>query len=187
MAQQRIHLLKDSKQGPPHFFYKTESVYSQFHPCEFQVDNVVYCCAEQYMMASKAREFKDEKTLQKIMKEKDPKKIKALGRKVTPFDPTVWNAKAPGHVETGNYAKFSQNEHLKKEMLASGNRLLVEASPKDKIWGIGLSEKQARNTPQDKWPGKNQLGQALMKVRSKLQTQEKRDEACKEQTEQPED
>ncbi len=113
--------------------------FSQWYPAPFEVHGVLYPTAEHWMMAGKARLFKDEETLAEILAAPDPKTAKALGRKVASFEDKVWKAKAREIVTAGNLYKFSQNPALKEFLLSTGSRVLVEASPFDKIWGIGLS------------------------------------------------
>ncbi len=127
-----------------------------------------FCCAEQFMMAAKAVLFQDWKILDSIMQSKNPKQIKALGRKVNHFNEKVWNQNCQTIVYQANLAKFSQNEELKKLLLATGSSILAEASPYDKIWGIGLTSKDKRAQNPKQWLGTNWLGQALMKVRTEL-------------------
>uniref|UniRef100_A0A6B2LN51 NADAR domain-containing protein n=1 Tax=Arcella intermedia TaxID=1963864 RepID=A0A6B2LN51_9EUKA len=137
----------------------------------FTVDGVEYNCCEQYMMAGKARLFKDEDMEILILGEYSPHSQKALGQKVRNFDQATWDANCRKIVEKGNLAKFQQNPELKEKLLATGDKILVEASPYDKIWGIGIEghHPDARNPK--KWRGKNYLGQCLMAVRTTLKTQ----------------
>lgn len=121
------------------------------------------------MMAEKARIFGDQENLDAILASSSPKDIKAYGRAVRNFSPSKWNAVKFDIVVKGNTAKFSQNPELKRFLLSTGDAELVEASPKDRIWGIGLSEDDPRAVDKSKWPGQNLLGQALMQVRDRLQ------------------
>lgn len=114
--------------------------FSQWWPCRFEVDGVEYNCAEQYMMAAKARTFGDGETLGRIMKATQPRQIKSLGRQVRGFDGKAWDAVKFDAVVDGNMAKFSQNPELKSFLLSTGDAELVEASPVDRIWGVGLAE-----------------------------------------------
>ncbi|SHI57833.1 hypothetical protein SAMN02745163_00415 [Clostridium cavendishii DSM 21758] len=146
----------------------TKSCFSQWWMSEFEIDNIVYCCAEQYMMAEKARLFNDEEVLEEILKTKEQGKIKALGRKVKNFNEEVWNKNKYDIVLRGNKAKFSQNEALKEYLLTTGNKVLVEASPYDRVWGIGLSADIEGIENPLLWKGENFLGFALMEVRDIL-------------------
>lgn len=143
----------------------TKSCLSQWYDVWFQVDGIQYHTTEQYMMASKARLFADEETLREIMDAKSPREYKSLGRKVKGFDASVWNEKKLDVVVEGNKAKFGQNPHLKEFLLATGDAILVEASPYDKIWGIGMDEATASAANVEDWKGENLLGCALMEVR----------------------
>ena len=141
---------------------------SQWYPCGFEVDGFYYNCAEQFMMAEKARLFHDEETLSKIMQAYDPMEQKKLGRRVQGYDNDVWKACCFDVVVRGNIAKFSQNEKLRDFLISTGDRILVEASPKDAVWGIGLDEESPDAINPRKWPGTNLLGFALMEVRDVL-------------------
>lgn len=142
--------------------------FSQWYPSNFIVDGIEYNCAEQYMMAEKARFFGDESTLEEIMETDEPAEQKRLGRLVSGFDEDDWNEVAIDIVVKGNLAKFSQNKKLKKKLLKTGSRILVEASPEDCIWGIGLAEDDPRALDRHSWEGTNWLGEALSQVRDEL-------------------
>ena len=146
----------------------TESCFSQWHKSDFWSAAHTYCCMEQFMMAGKAKLFGDEEILEEILQCSDPKKIKALGRKVRNFDEAVWNEVKYSIVLNGNYLKFTQNPELREYLLATGDRVLAEASPYDGIWGIkmGKSDENAFNPL--KWRGENLLGFALMEVRDEI-------------------
>lgn len=146
----------------------TKSCFSQWYTCEFVVDSVKYFTAEQYMMAQKALLFGDNNICDRIMEASHPRQFKALGRKITPFDEKVWNEHKKEIVVQGNLAKFGQNEAFKKFLLNTGNRILVEASPYDKIWGIGMSANEDNIENPHTWKGENILGFALMEVRDML-------------------
>lgn len=141
---------------------------SQWHLCEFSVGGTTYQCAEQYMMAEKARIFGDEATRQRILAESDPEAIKKLGREVQNFDAKVWDQQKFDVVVQGNLAKFGQNPALRKYLLSTGVRILVEASPFDRIWGIGMREDDKDVQKPERWFGTNLLGFALMVVRDEL-------------------
>lgn len=120
------------------------------------------------MMYSKAMLFGDNNVAQQILKTSDPKAQKALGRKVKGFDEVLWNQHKCSIVEQGTYLKFSQNLELKKQLLATGNKILVEGSPYDTIWGVGLKWDDPKILDQKNWRGQNLLGEALMRVRQRL-------------------
>ncbi|MBO9199318.1 MULTISPECIES: NADAR family protein [Niastella] len=146
-----------------------KSCLSQWFPAAFTVEGITYPTAEHWMMAEKARLFKDEEALEKILNSSKPGTAKALGRTVRNFDKAVWEAKAYHIVVEGSVRKFSQNESLKNFLLTTGNTIIVEASPRDRIWGIGLGQERAAEGPHV-WRGKNWLGFALMEARDKLNT-----------------
>ena len=120
------------------------------------------------MMAEKARIFKDEEAKKKILVVHSPHGAKKLGRQVKNFDPVIWNEHKFDIVVKGNYHKFSQHEDLRTFLLNTKNRVLVEASPRDQIWGIGMSEKNEKAHNPNLWRGQNLLGFALMEVRDRL-------------------
>ena len=146
----------------------TKACFSQWFPCNFEVDGTAYNCAEQYMMAEKARVFKDEEIRAKILSSSDPKVIKALGREVRNFDVKQWSAAAKDIVVKGNLHKFAQNIELFQFLHNTGNKVLVEDSPYDTIWGIGMKESDEGIANPHSWKGLNQLGFALMEVRDEL-------------------
>ena len=145
---------------------------SQWFPCSFVVDGQYYNCAEQYMMTEKARIFGDEEIRQQILAEYSQMAMKKLGRKVKNYDDAVWKSVRFDVVVKGNLAKFSQNEKLRNFLISTDDKVLVEASPKDEVWGIGLDEHSSEASSPWKWKGTNLLGFALMEVRDKLRKQE---------------
>jgi ribA/ribD-fused uncharacterized protein len=146
----------------------TKTCLSQWWKSDFKIDTNNYCCMEQYMMAEKARLFDDKEILEEILECKQPKKIKELGRKVRNFDEEVWKKKRYSIILNGNYAKFIQNESLRRFLIETKNRVLVEASPYDKIWGIGMAADDEHIENPLEWQGQNLLGFALMEVRDEL-------------------
>ncbi|SQI35422.1 Swarming motility protein ybiA [Providencia alcalifaciens] len=146
----------------------TKSCFSQWYPAPFIVDNNRFASAEHFMMAEKARLFDDNETLQKIIHAPNPGAAKAFGREVRGFKQDIWDANRYNIVVKANLAKFSQNEALKQFLLATNERVLVEASPVDKIWGIGLAEDAENIENPLTWKGLNLLGFALMEVRAQL-------------------
>lgn len=149
------------------FFYSKYDIYSQWYHAPFIIDNIKFNCCEQWMMYSKALLFKDKECSKKILSEKNPARQKALGRTVKNFDVDVWNANARKIVYEGNYAKFTQNPDLKKQLLMTKGTL-VEASPYDTIWGIGLKATDKRAKDRKLWLGTNWLGETLTKLRDDL-------------------
>lgn len=146
----------------------TKSCFSQWWESEFIVDGINYKTAEHYMMAEKAKLFNNDLIRKKIIVCKSPAEAKKLGRQVEGFKPDVWEAHRFEIVKNGNYHKFSQNKELLDFLLQTNNRVLVEASPVDPIWGIGLAENHKNALNPKEWRGLNLLGFALMEVRDKL-------------------
>lgn len=142
-----------------------KSCFSQWYETPFEVDGVHYRTAEHFMMAEKARLFDDEDARQRILAAKSPAEAKQLGRQVAGFDDSRWSAARLHIVVRGNAAKFSQNPDLCEFLLGTGDRVLVEASPVDRIWGIGLAEDHPDAANPARWKGQNLLGFALMEVR----------------------
>ncbi|MGW4378624.1 NADAR family protein [Kitasatospora sp. NPDC004531] len=141
---------------------------SQWWPSPFNVDGVEYATAEHWMMAGKARLFGDEESVPRILRARTPAEAKNLGRLVIGFDQDTWVAHRFDLVVAGSVAKFGQDEQLRDYLLRTGTRVLVEASPLDRIWGIGLAaDDEKANTP-SRWRGLNLLGFALMEARARL-------------------
>ena len=146
----------------------SQSCFSQWWEQSFLVEGKEYKTAEHWMMAGKAKLFDDQEILEKILLAKTPGEAKALGRKVRNFDNTTWEAHRYEIVKQGNLHKFSQHEDLKEFLLNTGDRVLVESSPVDFIWGIGMvKDKEGIDNPHN-WRGPNLLGFALMEVRDEL-------------------
>ena len=144
---------------------------SNWHPAEFDVEvNGVKCHfyhTEQYFMYMKAIVFGDEEIAKQILEVSDPKKVKALGRKVQNYDEAVWNEKRYQVMLKANVAKFSQNEELKQLLLSPEyeGHGFVEASPYDKVWGVRMYESNPDIDDETKWKGLNLLGKVLDETR----------------------
>ncbi|MCH2044010.1 MAG: NADAR family protein [Saprospiraceae bacterium] len=150
------------------FFYYSRNPFSQWYLSNFIIDGIEYNCAEQYMMYQKAILFGDYKMAERILAHQDPRQQKMMGRQVSGFDGKVWAGMAKKIVYQGNYAKFSQDEALKKYILKTVGTTLVEASPSDIIWGIGLGMEDPKRFDRQAWRGTNWLGEVLMEVRKEL-------------------
>jgi len=142
--------------------------FSQWYPAQFIIEGKTFTCAEQYMMYKKAEFFGDKEIAEKIMQVNDPKTQKMLGRKVSGFNVDEWNKNAKAFVYMGNYHKFIQNPKLLEKLMETKGTTLVEASPYDTIWGIGLSEDNINIFNRDKWRGTNWLGEVLTSLRDDL-------------------
>ncbi|MEV0973559.1 NADAR family protein [Microtetraspora glauca] len=143
---------------------------SQWWPVVFTEDGHTFASAEHYMMAHKAWLFGDAQTAGKILAAGHPGEAKTFGRAVRGFDEQLWNARRFDIVVRGNIAKFGRHPELKRFLLDTRKRVLVEASPRDRIWGIGLTATDERAASPATWQGLNLLGFALMKARETLET-----------------
>jgi ribA/ribD-fused uncharacterized protein len=141
---------------------------SQWWPCSFVVDGQQFASAEHYMMWRKAMLFNDVAVATQVLAARTPAEAKALGRVVSGFSSPAWEAARLEIVVEGNLAKFGQDPSLRSYLLSTGSRVLVEASPQDRVWGIGLVESDPRAADPSAWLGLNLLGEALMEVRSRL-------------------
>ena len=146
----------------------SKTCFSQWWLSSFEVDKVIYKTAEHWMMAKKAELFKDHAILEKILQAKSPAEAKKFGREVKNYNETLWLAARFDIVKEGNYHKFSQNPELKTFLLNTKERVIVEASPVDAIWGIGMAGDHKDILNPEKWRGLNLLGFALMEVRDEL-------------------
>ncbi|KAH7400770.1 hypothetical protein DE146DRAFT_474993 [Phaeosphaeria sp. MPI-PUGE-AT-0046c] len=169
---------KSTSRTRPYYFWRPNSpggFLSQWYDSPFtDASGSVYATAEMYMMVRKARLFNDEGTAQKMLKTTNPKTHRALGRTVENFDEKQWDENKLQIVTEGSYLKFTTGdlaEVLRRELMETGERELVEASPYDRIWGIGFTEGEAEKNRQ--WWGENLLGKALVAVRERLRAEEK--------------
>jgi ribA/ribD-fused uncharacterized protein len=149
----------------------TKSCFSQWFEAAFVVDGTTYATAEHFMMAEKARLFADEASRQQVLAAKTPAEAKKRGRGIQGFREDAWLDARFGIVVAANRAKFGQNEALGRFLLQTGTQVLVEASPVDAIWGIGLAADDPLAVQPAQWPGLNLLGFALMAVREALQSE----------------
>lgn len=150
------------------FFFTKADVFSNWHPAWFTVHGVQFNCVEQMMMYAKAFEFGDLGTARKILDAADPKEQKRLGRLVTPYNDERWMQIVRKVVYHAAKAKFTQNPHMLQALLATEGTTLVEASPYDKLWGVGLGERDPRIEDPRNWRGSNWLGQVLTRLRDDL-------------------
>lgn len=149
------------------FVFFWNGPFSQWHKSQFIAgrEERKFVCCEQWMMWKKAKLFGDDATAYDIMKTEDPKEQKSLGRKVKNFQPEIWDQNKFEIVCEGNLLKFAQNKNLRKILMNTGDKILVEASPYDKIWGIGMREDDEGVEDPKNWKGENLLGAALTTLR----------------------
>ncbi|AWM41901.1 hypothetical protein GobsT_69760 [Gemmata obscuriglobus] len=148
------------------FFWKHRL--SQWHRAPFVICGVTFTHAEQYMMYAKALLFGDRETAGKLLAAETPREQQALGRAVRGFDESVWVLFREGIVFAGNYARFGQNPDQRELLFSTRGTTLVEASPHDRVWGIGLSADDPRARDRSRWLGLNLLGATLTRVREAL-------------------
>ncbi|MDN3025196.1 NADAR family protein [Streptomyces sp. S.PB5] len=143
---------------------------SQWWASPFVVDGVTYATAEHWMMAQKARLFGDGAAQQQAVAARSPALAKKVGRLVRGFDETVWERERFAIVVEGSVHKFSSDPGLREFLLGTGQRVLVEASPVDRVWGIGLAATDEAALDPELWRGPNLLGFALMEARERLRS-----------------
>lgn len=129
-----------------------------------------FLTAEHYMMYHKALLMHDAATAKKILSAPTPAEAKSLGREVKNFDQKAWDEKCDKIVERGNWLKFTQDDKCRSALLGTGDRKIIEASPSDKIWGIGFAADEAEGK-ESEW-GANKLGKALERVRDRLRQEQ---------------
>ncbi len=151
-----------------YFFYETKHPFSQWHKSEFKIDNLTFNSAEQYMMYGKSKLFNDNEVAEKIMNTKNVREQKYLGREVKNFDLEIWNQNALDIVYKGNKAKFEQNPECLNLLLSTKGKTIVEASPYDNVWGIGLPSDNEDSQNPLKWKGTNWLGIVLTELRQDI-------------------
>lgn len=161
-ASERMTFFWTHREGASH------SECSQFYIRPMVIENQTFCCCEQWMHWRKARLFGDESTAESIMSEADPFRQKALGRQVTGFSAASWSVVARDVVFRGNMAKFSQHPDLLERLRTTCGTILVEASPSDRVWGIGLARDDPRAIQRESWLGSNWLGYVLTEIRIAL-------------------
>lgn len=162
-------------------FYGSKDILSNFYRTTFEIDGIKYNCVEQYFQHQKAIVFGALDTAEKILKTTSPTIQKSLGRKSIPnFDGKIWNSKSHSDsvtsgdskcidvMQKGLMAKFSQNLELKQFLMGTGDKILVEAAPRDLFWGVGYGKTNENIQDPKKWRGQNRLGFELMKVRKLL-------------------
>ena len=146
----------------------TRACLSNWWEQSFELDGMEWPTVEHYMMYAKAKLFGDEERMAQVRNAKTPKAAKALGRKVTPYGDVAWGSRRYGAVMRACEAKFSQNAELRDFLKATEGKVLVEASPWDRVWGIGLRDTSPEASDPRQWKGANLLGFVLMDVRDAL-------------------
>lgn len=151
------------------FFYRDKI--AQWHMADMIAPPLAtkYNCCEQYMMHQKALLFEDREIAERIMKAVKPKEHQDLGKLVKGFDKEVWDANKYNIVANGNWLKFTQNTYLLKELLdLPHDKIFVEASPIDLVWGVGLDENNPKIDDEINWRGQNLLGKVITETRNRI-------------------
>lgn len=156
------------RQGNFTFFYGKGDVLSNWHPSTFTYKGITFTCVEQFMMYCKAKLFNDEVSAGMILETDDPAKQKYYGRRVRNFNQVLWDTYCRTYVFVGNREKYSQNPQLLSVLLSTKGTHLVEASPNDRIWGIGMAYNDPDAMYPERWRGMNWLGDILTKLRDTL-------------------
>jgi len=143
-------------------------VFSQWRPTNFKVDGIEFVTVEQWMMFAKASLFGDATSAKAVLITADPAEQKRLGQQVAGFDQATWDRWKVCIVYRGNLCKFQQNSGAGRQLKATAPAMLVEANPRDWIWGVGLAVDDERVLDPAEWRGENLLGRILTKVRSDL-------------------
>lgn len=154
-----------------HFFWQTTSPFSNWHAAHYVLDDNEFNCTEQGVMWEKAKLFGDENIALQIKKcgQTEQALMKKLGRQVRGFNERIWKKNRVEIYKRHCLAKFSQNPHLKTQLMNTSGKMLVEASPSDKIWGIGMAKHEAIKVPPHKWKGLNLLGLILTDIRTEFE------------------
>lgn len=145
-----------------------KSCLSQWWMSRFIENGMIYKSAEHYMMEGKARVFHDTEIASQIVAADSPKKVKSLGREIKDYSDKVWDLHKYHIVKQANFLKFSQNEGLQTFLLDTEGKIIVEASPVDSIWGIGMAEDNPKINNPNEWKGSNLLGCILMEIRDEI-------------------
>jgi ribA/ribD-fused uncharacterized protein len=157
-------------------FFWGDTTFSNWGNADFIYKDHKFGNTEQAFMWEKAVFFKDEKIAEEILANTNPSYCKKLGRQIKRFDAEQWLIDSFIFMVAVNYCKYSQNSDLKEILLSTGDKTIVEASPYDRIWGIGIHWNDDACLDEANWLGKNLLGKALMHVRMELQNENKDNE-----------
>lgn len=158
-------VLRRKHNGIKYAFF-LDGIFSNWYPCSIVVDSIKYNCIEQYMMYSKALTFGDKENAEKILKEYSPRIQKKIGREINNFNEVIWDSCKYNIVKKGLIEKFKQNSELREYLLSYKGFSIIEASPVDRIWGIGYSSNDAISNINN-W-GENLLGKILTELSNEM-------------------
>ena len=166
--------MKGMRETDTHIYF-WGGIYSQWYKTFIEAPHHVhYNCAEQYMMVGKAHLFGDEEAKEKIWKLDHPADQQMAGRRVKNYNQEKWDEKKFDIVVRGNVYKFMSNPDLKKQLLATGDKIIVEGSPTDTVWGVGLHYANSKIEDEKNWDGENLLGKAIMKARELINLEDEK-------------
>lgn len=157
--------MEQTYKGNKYIFF-WNGIFSNWYMSDFTIDNITYNCGEQYMMHKKALYFQDYKAASDVLKTDIPREQKKIGRKVKNYHNDFWCKVRFEIVKIGLKEKFNQNPDLKNYLLKYKDHIIVEASPYDRVWGIGYYDNEAISNI-DNW-GENLLGKVLMELANEL-------------------
>ena len=150
-------------------FWQNDSIFSNWYqPVTIKFLDIEFKNSEALFMYLKAKYFKDEVAMAKVVADQDPKTVKNIGRTIVGYDDDEWSAIRYSQMTIACYMKFRQNTEIGQALMDTGDKILVEASPYDTVWGIGLRPDDPRALDEANWYGQNLLGKALMQVRNSL-------------------
>ncbi|VTU42571.1 MULTISPECIES: NADAR family protein [unclassified Variovorax] len=151
-------------------FWGAQSPLSNWNIGKFTSRGIDFNCSEQLMMYRKAELFGDATSMAAILVEPDPREQKALGRAVSGFVKPIWDAASEAVLFEGLFDKFTQVASAHGVLMASEEKLIIEASPTDRLYGVGLAAYDPRILDTETWRGANRLGYLLMRVRSAIRS-----------------
>ncbi len=151
-----------------HVYFWGDPTLSNWGPAPFTYKENKFYNSEQAFMWEKALCFGDTETANQILETSNPRTAKDLGRLVKNYDEKIWETKRFDAMFNVCLAKFSQNKPRLETLLSTGNKTIVEASPYDKVWGVGIHWTDDEILDENNWKGQNLLGRVLMKVREQL-------------------
>ncbi len=154
-------------------YYFWNTIYSQWYKSNrktylFEENDIKFYSSEHYMMYHKCLTFNDEVNAKTVLQKTSPREVKAIGRQIKNYDDNIWSEKRYDIVLQGNILKFSQNEELLEDLNKYKDKIFVEASPEDNIWGIGLHYDDDRVLDESQWEGQNLLGKVINDVAKRL-------------------
>ncbi|KAL7071548.1 hypothetical protein ACQ4LE_009622 [Meloidogyne hapla] len=151
-------------------FFTKAYAFSNHFKCYFYVDDLRFCCTEQFYMYYKAVVFGDTESANQIMEMTEARDMKRVGSYIRLFNTEKWRKISILVMTICNMEKYKQNEELRRLLFETGDTLLVEATAQDLYWGAGIDVDSASIRDKQNWPGKNVLGRILTRIRDVLRS-----------------